>query len=532
MSAPAALRPTAPAEEHDTFECAEEGAWPREDLRLVEPPAAAGARGNALPPAAPSVPKAHPWAASFAGQLAWNVVSEVAARGASLWLSFWCARALSVSTFGRFTFALALTQYLWLIGDATANGGFAAREIARLRVEHPGRASRLAGRFLSLRFGAGVAIAALVACAALVLPLDSDTRGALIGATTFLLAYGAFADWGLRAFEDFRGLAFASLAAAATLVVTTMAWLPAHPQASLAAALWGASFAVAALIAFVRLASSGRVRFAPPHPADARHWRRSAVFSLGSVAGIGIVQAPLLAMGLLGEAHANGLFGASYRLVVAVLGVFSVLWWPLFPVLSRSRPGSGEFSDALAALARTAMLLALPATILLLVWPSQVLTLAFGERYSGGATALRIAAAGIPVYAWSGLLEQACLATGLEALRARTYGIAAVLVTVAACATVPRFGAAAAAALMLGTFVFTSAVFLAAMHGQLPLAHMRRSLRPAFVLGGALALVWGGCAALHAPFLPSLAVGSIAYAAAVLGRGDLHLSRRTKGVRP
>lgn len=515
MSAPAELRPTAPAEDPISFDCAEEGAWPREELRLVESPAAAGARGNALSAAAPS----HPWASRFAGQLAWNIVSEVAARGASLWLSFWCARALPVSTFGRFTFALALTQYLWLLGDATANGGFAAREIARLRGVHPGRASRLAGRFLSLRFGAGVVIAAIVACVTLALPLDRDTRGALLGATTFLLAYGAFADWALRAFEDFRGLAFASLAAAATLVATTMLWLPAHPQASLAAALWGASFGVAALVAFARLAALGRLRFAPPHPADARHWRRSAVFSLGAVAGIGAAQAPLLAMGLLGTAHEGGLFGASYRLVIAVLGVFTVLWWPLFPVLARSRPDTDEFRSALSALARTAWLLALPAAVTFLVWPREVLSLAFGDRYVDGATALRIAAVGIPVYATSGLLEQACLATGGEALRARAFGIAVTIVAVGSLFVVPMFGGAGAAALLVTAYGFTATLFAIVLRDQLPGERLVRELRPVAALSAALALVWCACRMLHAPFLPCFLAGAVAYAGIAIVSG-------------
>lgn len=526
MSAPASLQPTPSEEAGSSFDCAEEGAWPREEVRLV---LVGGTRPAEAPVEADAAAPASAWARRFAGQLAWNIASEVAARGASLWLSFWCARALEVSTFGRFTFALALTQYLWLLGDAAANGGFAAREIARLRVQHAGRAARLAGRFLSLRFGAGVTLAAAIALASSVLPVDADTRGALVGATVFLVAYGAFADWALRAFEDFRGLAFASVAAAAALVVSTIAWLPSHPSAGVAAALWGGSFGVAALVAYARLRAFGRLRFATPHPRDTRHWRRSAVFSIGAVAGIGIVQAPLLAMGVLGSAHESGLFGASYRLVVAVLGVFSVLWWPLFPVLTRSRPDQEEFRDALAALARTAMLVALPAAATFLVWPRETLTVAFGERYAGGAAALSIAAFGLPLYAASGLLEQVCLATGHEALRARTYGLAIAVVTAASVALVPAFGANGAAALLLLTFALTGVVFAVALRPLLPVGQLAVAIRPVAVLSAALTGFWLLCRSLGTPFVPAFVIGAALYAGIALAAGFARRDARGAG---
>ncbi|MCC6651478.1 MAG: polysaccharide biosynthesis C-terminal domain-containing protein [Candidatus Eisenbacteria bacterium] len=511
MSAPASWQAAADAENPEAQSCAEEGAWPREGLHLVVPGA---------PPATPAPVAVTPsWSHRFAGQLAWNVASEVAARGASLWLSFWCARALPVSTFGRFTFALALTQYLWLAGDATANGGFAAREIARLRGVAPDRAARLAGRFLSLRLGAGVALAALITGAALVIPMPGETRSALLGASVFFVAYAAFPDWALRAFEDFRGLAIGSVAAAAALVLSTLLWLPAHPSAGFAAALWGGSFGVAAVVALARLRLRGALSFARPHADDSRHWARSAIFSLGAIAGIGSAQAPLIAMGLLGEAHAGGLFGAAYRLVLAVLGVFTVLWWPLFPVLARSRPESPEFRDALAALSRTALLLALPATIAFLVWPREILSLAFGARYADGAAMLRLAALGIPIYALSGLLEQACLATGGEALRARAFGGAITLVALGSFTLVPALGAHGAAVLLGVAYGFTASVFAWRLHRRLPFPVMWREARPVLALAAGLAIAWSVAQRLGAPFLPVFAAGAMGYAAIAFGAG-------------
>ncbi len=80
-------------------------------------------------------------AARLSGHLAWNLGADLAARGASLWLAFFCARVLGVAGFGRFSFALAAAQYAWLVGDAALNSGYATRETARDRgAAGPGRA--------------------------------------------------------------------------------------------------------------------------------------------------------------------------------------------------------------------------------------------------------------------------------------------------------------------------------------------------------------------------------------------------------
>lgn len=79
--------------------------------------------------------------ARLSGHLAWNLGADLAARGASLWLSFFCARMLGVAGFGRFCFALAAAQYAWLAGDAVLNGGYATRETARIVARLPSRSS-------------------------------------------------------------------------------------------------------------------------------------------------------------------------------------------------------------------------------------------------------------------------------------------------------------------------------------------------------------------------------------------------------
>ncbi len=486
-----------------------------------------GASADATGSPHPSAADAHePWARRLAGNLAWNAASELTARGASLWLAFACARALPVSAFGRFSFALALAQYAWLAGDAVANSGYATREVARVRVHDPGSARRLKGRILLMRLAAAAALTTIFVLAARFAPMPSDMRGALLGAAVFFLAYAAFPDWALRAREDFRGLAMANVAGGLALVAGTLLWLPRHPGAGVAAGLWGASFAVSAVVTLARLLPAHAFTWRGETSGVGAHARRSAVFSLGSIAGMGCVQAPMLIVGILATPTDAGLFGAGYRFLLVVVNVFAVLWWPLMPVLVRSKPGARDFREALASMGGVVLLLGLPAALAFALWPRELLTLAFGARYAGGAGALRIAAVVLPLIAASALFEQTSLATGREVARARVNAIAlAVLVTLGV-AWVPAHGPAGVAAALFAAYVVSVAGYAIICRGLLPWGAMALRARLPIALNALLALGWIGARTLGAPALPSLVIAAVAYVLAAIAGGALRWTPR------
>ena len=478
---------------------------------------------TAGPPAAET---AHPpWAHRLAGNLAWNAVSEFTARGASLWLAFACARALPVSAFGRFSFALALAQYAWLAGDAVANSGYATREVARIRLQDPGSARRLKGRILLMRLAAAAALTTIFALVASVARVPADLRGALLGASVFFLAYAAFPDWALRAREDFRGLALANVAGGLALVAGTLFWLPLHPGAGVAAALWGASFAVSAIVSLARLFPAHAFEWSRETSGAGAHARRSAVFSVGSIAGMGCVQAPMLIVGVLATPMDAGLFGAGYRFLFVVVNVFSVLWWPLMPVLVRSRPEARDFREALATMGGVVLLIGLPAALAFALWPSEILSLAFGPRYAAGATALRIAAAVLPLIAANALLEQTCLATCREVPRARVNVVALAVLVGLGVAWVPRYGPAGAAVALFVAYIASVTGYVIVCRGLLPWRELAGRVQLPIALNALLALGWLAARAAGAPALPSLVIAAFAYALAAVAGGALRWTR-------
>lgn len=469
----------------------------------------------------PVVAGAGTWRRRLAGHLAWNLASDVAARGASLWLSFACARMLPVESYGRLTFGLALVQYVWLAGDAVANAGYATRELARTRMAEPQLAAGLAGSFWRARLTAAVVLVAVVAAALAILPSPVATEQVLLAASLSFLTIAAFPDWALRGAEDFHGLALANVAGAVTLVMATAWVLPRWPFAWAAALAWSGAFAVSALVGLIRVRRRGILQWRGPALAWRSHLQRSGTFSLGAVAGIGTAQAPMILAGMMCTPHEAGLFGSGYRLLIAVVGVFGILWWPLFPLLTRERPDSAALRDVLVTFTGIVLLLGLPIALACAIFPREILTFLFGAAYADGATALRIGGLAMPLYATSGLLEQVCLARGREAVRARTCLIALALMVTTALALIPRFGGPGSAAALGVGFLWNNVAFLWILHRELPWRKMAARALAVLALASVLAAFWTGAHALSLPAIPMLLAGAAGFLGAALATGLL-----------
>ena len=459
----------------------------------------------------------------LSGHLAWNLGADLAARGASLWLAFFCARLLGVSGFGRFSFALAATQYAWLAGDMALNGGYAGRETARDRGATPGQI----GLFWSARMLAAVGLTAVYLVVTLFLPCEPETRRALAAGAVFFLAFAAFPDWALRGLEDFRGLALGNAVYAVGLVVATLLLLPAHPDPALAVGLWGGGFLLAALVVLPRLARRRalRLRLAFSFEAWRPHVRRSSMFSLGSIAAIGYTQLPILLAGVLTGPQEVGLFSAGFRLLLAFIGALAILWGPLMPVLTREQPGSPIFRDVLGSSASLVLAMSVPVALAFTLFPAEVLAWLFGRGYAAGAPALAIGAWVLPLYALTTLLESANLAIGGERLRAKVAWTTLGSMTALALVLVPRFGAIGAALTSVAGFALALTLYIVRSRRLIHLGDVFRPLARVSVAGGALALFW-----LVAPRLAQLpvgiwlAAGAALYAPLALGLGLLRLA--------
>jgi O-antigen/teichoic acid export membrane protein len=464
-------------------------AQPEGDDADPPPPGAASAETVlSLAGQAPDPTRVHLVRARLSGHLAWNLGADLAARGASLWMSFYCARALGVAGFGRLSFALAAAQYAWLAGDAALNAGYATRETARDRGATAGQAEL----FWGARLAAALAVTVLYLVVTALAPVAPATRGTLAAAATFFLAYAAFPDWALRGSADFRGLALGNAAYALGLVAATLTLVPRHHEPAIAAGLWGGCFALAALVTLPRLARRRVLRGWPSLPLHAwwPHARRSSVFSLGSVAAIGYTQLPILMAGVLTGAREVGLFSAGFRLLLAFISALGIVWWPLMPVLTRESPRSPVFREVVGSAAALVLALSAPVALACSCFPAELLRWLFGAGYAAGAVALATGAWVLPLYALTGLFEQTSLALGLERTRAAVAWTTLLVMTGLALVLMPRFGAVGAAATSVAGFALALALYAVRLRTRIHLGDLLRPLTGVGVACGSLALLW------------------------------------------
>ncbi len=470
--------------------------------------AADGHDACAPAPAAPSV------ARRITRNVAWTLASDLAGRGASLWLALFCARVLPVAGFGLFALGQGVAQYAWVFGDAVVNNGYATREIARAGA---GR-DRLASQLYTLRVATGALLTALLLAAAFLLPLDPAWRAVLAAASLYCVCYASLPDWLARGLERFRELSLANLVIAAATVALSVMLLAWRADPALAAAAWAGSFAVGSLVLLPLLASGRGPRLALDAGAWRPHVGRSTVFSLGAIAAMGITLLPVILLGALSTAREVGLFAAGFRLVTAIMGLGAVLWWPIYPVLAKARRHSLEFREVLEPFLTLMLAISLPAALALGLFARELVTGLFGAGYADAAPALAVLAVALPLQFLASVLEVALLATGGEAPRARINAVALAVSVAVALALVPRHGALGAALAFGLAIAVLLGGYLLAMGRSVSARWLATSGRGLTIAALALAAFW--LVAQRAAFpgaWASLALGAAFYAALVAG---------------
>lgn len=486
--------------------------------------AAAEARARVSQPATAALPAVLPLpqAAGLGARLgrnvAWTLGADLAARGASLWLAFFCARALPLAGFGLFALGQGVAQLGWVFGDAVVNNGYATREIARAGA---GRAA-LASQLYTLRLATGVLLAAVMVAAIAVLPLPSEKRVVLFAATAFVVSYASYPDWLARGLENFRALSLSNLAVAAGTVALSVVLLRIAPHPALAALAWAGAFAIGTLVLLPLLARSGglTLRLGLPRGTWSPHVRRSALFSLGAMAAMGITLLPTVLLGSLASVREVGLFASGFRLVTAVMGLGAVLWWPVYPALATARPASAAFQKVFDAFLSAMLALSLGAAIVLALFATPLLRLLFGADYGAGGRVLVVLACALPLQFLASVFEIALLASGGESTRARINTVALGVTLVAGALLAPRMGALGAAL----AFLLAIATALAGLGFV-----MWRCVSPRWIRGSgrklALAASALALACLVARRLPPpgawavVALGLLSYAGLVLALG-------------
>jgi O-antigen/teichoic acid export membrane protein len=383
----------------------------------------------------------------IARNLVWSVVGEGGTRLVSFVTLLYLARALGPARFGAFALIQAATTYVWVLSEFAGSSSQAAREIAADRRSAP----QLLVRFLSARLVAGVLIAAGWLCFFVLLSPRTNFKELLLWGAAYFVCIPWYADWLLRGLEDMRSVALAGCLSSVVMLMSSLVLIRLNEPVATLVLAWSASFFLAGVVILVanwRTLWSG-LRRRTNVSSWRLHLRGSAIFALASLATLGIVQLPQLALGLFRAAPEQVAYLAgSLRLVALVITAAQVICWSLYPILASLQGDMDQLVRAERVLQRTTAALGIGVATIGFWFAPSLVGILLGKAYAPVVPVVRVLLLALPVWLGVQALEWIILARRLELRRLFGLGAAIIALSLGLIWAVPR-GTAFAVALAI-----------------------------------------------------------------------------------
>jgi O-antigen/teichoic acid export membrane protein len=441
-----------------------------------------------------------------------QLAGTLLASGISFFTFVAVARKLGPAAYGDLTAALV---YLF-VPAVLADVGLSATVVRRISAE-PAETESALGASLPLRALVALGLTGVFVGAAYALPFDDRTRVAILIASVGTLA--TLLNGALNpVFQARLQMHWPVIATVAGRMLTLgLTYAAIAAGLGFKAIVWAAvAGSVASLFVMLLLVVSVlHVRLVPR--VDLAYWR--TLIRGGIVLGAAIALGQLyfridtVLLALFRSSREVGLYGASYKfLEIAVIAPFAVLN-SLFPTFSRFlRTGDTRIRPLAQKAFDAGIAVAVPLTVLAIAFARDIVTLTAGDRYAGGAAALKLLA---PYLAATFLLTPAlALLMAHGAYRTLLVLNVALLVLNVALNVVfiPPFGYKAAAVTSVASEVLSLILLTVAARRRAGFLPNLRAVPT--VLLGAAAMV-GVILLAPGPAIVGAAAAGVAYAAVV-----------------
>lgn len=389
-----------------------------------------------------------------AGRLLRNLVSLSTGEATSRLIGFAAfallARRLHPTEYGAVEFAVALSLFFAMAVDFGLET-IGARSIARnkdhvVRLSAQIPAARLLTAFIAIPVMGGVAI---------VSRQPEETVRLVWLFSVGLFAVPWFQRWLFQGLEmmDWVSLGQVIRAAAFCLGVLVFVRGPADVLAVGQVEIM-AAVATTAFYLGVQQQKVAPVRLDFSPGAIRGLFRESASIGLSQIVWASNQYLSTILVAILASAVELSWFGASQRIVFAVVAFSWVYHFNLFPSLSRNLAQSRSAFDTLVrASFRSISWAAIMASLAGVLFADVVMRVVFGEAFAAAATPLAILVWAIPVTLLSGHARITLIADGQQrfVFASQLAGVATTVVV--GLATIPRFGAAGGAATTLASYL-------------------------------------------------------------------------------
>ena len=447
-----------------------------------------------------------------------SMAAQIAIKGISFAWTIMIVRRLGEAAFGQYSAVLAYGALFVFMADLGLSP-FAVREIARLRDAPDGaaRVDALFGVVLRLRLVLALITAVVLITTVWLLGRPPVIVGAVALGTLGLLMYGVEG-----ACETvLSGLERLDLVAGARflwqVLFVGVGWVALTLKQDYYGLIYAnlVGIAVMTVLCWVRVRRLGvRPRGRLHHPLHLL--RASLPFGLiGFTLGLSYRFDTVLLSQFRGDA-VTGFYNAAYGLVFATVMISNVINTSLYPSVTRQAVlNAGSLGQIYERVLGYLLIVSLPIAVGGCLLADQVVAFLYGPAYAPAVAGLRIIIWTAPLMFVSEFLGYMVLVNGQERVAARAVLCSTALNVACNLVLVPRFGLAAAAVMTVATEAVLVGQYVWRLRTILATLDLSRSvLRPALaaVLMGVLVVMVRG----HLPFLGSVAVGALVYAALLL----------------
>lgn len=327
--------------------------------------------------------------------IAWIVLSDILAKGATVFATVYLARILGVAEFGIYSLGIAIVTVIWPAVDLGVNG-YGTREVARDNA----RAQELASLLNSMRLAVSVAAVALAAAVVVAMDLPATKEWAILAALLYLVTFAVCPDWVARGLEEMPVLFYINIATSAVFIVANIVLVSSPEDTVVASLVRSLSFAAGSIVGILLLYRSRKIRFRIT--IDVGQWyetiRKTYSFCINRLTENLSRYLPLYLIALLLSDSALGLFSAPHRLYIIALGVLSAFTAAIYPILSDLHANNAQhFTDYQRQLVRMTLFVFVPIALVGWVNAGDLVTAIFGAEYSGSAHALSLMLFCLPV---------------------------------------------------------------------------------------------------------------------------------------
>ncbi len=399
----------------------------------------------------------------------WLFVSDILSKGAIFLGTLYIARVLETAEFGVFSFALAVSNYMWIAVDLGVTQ-YGTREVAR----SPDKAEELLSVLNSLRLLASILTFIALFLVLTLANVPPHKKSVLLAAGLYVITYALSPDWLLRGVETMKYLAIGNLIMGFTFLFSIFFLVKDPEDTTWAAFLWSLSFFFGSVATVYLLWKKLSIKFFFTFSLSKwkEHFKESVYFALiGSLVKV-YAYIPILLLGFLVTPEGVGIFSAPQRLVIALIAFNFVVPRAFYPVLASLHQNPEAFRKANDNFQKIMVAIGIPVGVGGTILAEDIINLLYGSSYIEGADVLKMLIWQVPIGFMILSYGNPLLALGLQRLHALAIGTGVLITIILNFVLIPIYGIYGAALAALAgestILLFLIFIFSARIYKSIP----------------------------------------------------------------